>query len=94
MLSIAEGFPCELTAPSDPPLNKLGPLIAEGWEVLLQNHPDRIFAKTLILITKQGAKVGYSGPQRFQKHPSHASALNAPELLIADLQKQVSRPPH
>lgn len=65
-----------------------GPLKSWGWELLLNGHPDRVYAKTLVLITKHGARVGYAGPHRYLLNKSHPSALEAPQILTQDLQKQ------
>lgn len=89
MLSVSEGFPYEVVSQSGPLLSRPGPLKAGGWEVLLHEHPDRIFTKTLVLITKYRARVGYSGPQRYLLNKPHPSALQAPRILTQDLEKQV-----
>ena len=86
LLSIAEGFPYELASPLDPEVQ--GPLIAHAWAEWLQKHPDLVFTRTVGLIITRGAKVGYQGPPQFLLNKCHPSALQAPELLAADLQKQ------
>lgn len=70
-----------------------GPLKSWGWELLLNGHPDRVYAKTLVLITKHGARVGYAGPHRYLLNKSHPSALEAPQILTQDLQKQRAHDP-
>ena len=38
---------------------------------------------------RKGAKIGYRGPPLNHRNKSHLSALSAPDLLTADLQKQL-----
>ena len=90
LLYITEGFPYTLVDTTDPPLEHSGPLVAKEWEESLSSHPDRIYAKTLVLIIKHGVRVGYTGPHRFLLQHPHPSALQAPDILAADLEKQCS----
>lgn len=89
LLHIAEGFPYALYDPSDPDLVSQGPLRAEGWDRWLKNHPDLTFAKTLSAILRKGAKIGYRGQILYHRNHNHQSALAAPDILTADLQKQL-----
>lgn len=73
----------------DPDLPYQGPLLVEGWEWWLKDHSDHNFAKTLSAILRKGAKIGYRGPNLTNQNPNHHSALDAPEILSSDLQKQL-----
>lgn len=63
LLSIAELFPFPLVDYTAP-LAKPGLLIAAGWKVALQNHPNKQYTATLLDIIKFGAKIGYIGPKQ------------------------------
>ena len=73
----------------DPDLPYQGPLKVEGWERWLKDHPDHHFAKALSAILRKGAKIGYTGPNITHRNTNHHSALDAPEILSSDLQKQL-----
>ena len=89
LLSITEGLPYPLTPDEEPPLAQPGPLVAERWLHYLHYHPDKLFKRTLAGIIMCGAKIGYSGPShRLILNKSHPSALQAPEILLRDLEKQ------
>lgn len=77
-----------LTSLSEPLLRKRGPLKEDGWKKWLYNHPDRIFANTLITIIARGVKIGYQGPDQLLLNHAHPSAAAAPEILSKDLHKQ------
>ena len=64
-------------------------MVADEWAKALSNHPDHYYAKTLARITTHGAKVGYTGPVRFQLHKPHPSALQEPKILLEDLRIQI-----
>lgn len=89
LLFVSEGFPYPPVDPSDPDLPRQGPLLVEGWESWLKNHPDVTYAKTLTAILRKGAKIGYRGPPLSHRNKNHQSALAAPDILTADLQKQL-----
>ena len=55
----------------------------------MKNHPDLTFAKTLSAIIRKGAKIGYRGSILHHRNHNHQSALTAPDILTADLQKQL-----
>ena len=55
----------------------------------MRNHPDQNFAKSISAILRAGTKIGYRGPQIQHRNPNHQSARSAPEILTADLQKQL-----
>lgn len=62
---------------------------ADKWEQWLSTHTDRNYVAALTNIIRRGVKVGYSGRQdAFLLNHPHNSALNAPEILLADLAKQ------
>ena len=73
----------------DPDLPDQGPLLVEGWEWWLKDHPDHHFTKTIPAILRKGAKIGYRGPILTHNCKNHHSALDAPEILSSDLQKQL-----
>ena len=73
----------------DPDLPYQGPLLVEGWEWWMKDHPDHEFAKTLPAILRKGAKIGYRGPNLTHRNTNHHSATEAPEILSSDLQKQL-----
>lgn len=61
----------------------------DGWDYWLRNHPDRFFAKSISGILLSGAKIGYRGLAIQHRNPNHQSARSAPEILTADLHKQL-----
>ena len=61
----------------------------DGWSRWLRNHPDQKFAKSISAILKSGAKLGYQGPPLNHRNTNHQSARSAPQILTADLQKQL-----
>ncbi len=89
LLYVSEGFPYALFDPADPDLPYKGPLRVDGWCFWMKNHPDLTFAKTLAAIIRKGAKTGYQGQILYHNHPNHQSARAAPDILTADLQKQL-----
>ena len=89
LVFISEGFPYALFDPSDPDLAYQGPLRVDGWSHWLINHPDRKFAKSISAILRKGAKIGYRGPPLHHRSQNHQSARTAPDILTADLQKQL-----
>ena len=54
----------------------------------MKKHPDKMFTKTLSGILRKGAKIGHRGDIPFHRNQNHHSALDAPGILTADLQKQ------
>lgn len=70
----------------DPDLPYQGPLLVEGWEWWLEDHPDHNFAKTIPAILRKGAEIG---PNLTHRNTNHHSALDTPEILSSDLQKQL-----
>ena len=61
----------------------------DGWSHWLKDHPDRNFAKSISAIIRKGAKIGYRGPPLHHRNQNHQSARAAPDILTADLQKQL-----
>ena len=55
----------------------------------MKDHPDHCFAATLVGIIRKGAKIGYVGPTLNHRNQNHLSATSAPDILTADLQKQL-----
>ena len=89
LIYVAEGFPYPLYDPADPDLPYEGPLRVGGWSYWLRTHPDLIFVNTIAAIIRKGAKIGYRGPMLHHRNQNHQSARTAPEILTADLQKQL-----
>ena len=89
LVYIAEGFPYTLFDPADPDLPFQGPLRVDGWNKWLKDHPDRVFAKTISAILRKGCKIGYRGPTLAHRNENHQSARSTPNILTADLQKQL-----
>lgn len=87
--SISEAFLYDITPTNELPLDDTGPLNASNWAMRLKEHPDKKFANTLIRIFTHGAKIGYIGPESLFLAPNHSSASSAPDILTADLQKQI-----
>lgn len=77
-----------LTSLSEPLLKRRGPLKEDGWKKWLKDHPDQVFANTLLAIIARGVKIGYQGPSQLLLSKPHPSAAAAPEILSKDLQKQ------
>ena len=55
----------------------------------MKDHPDQYFAKSISGILLSGAKIGYRGPPIQHRNQNHQSARSAPDILTADLQKQL-----
>ena len=89
LVFVSEGFPYALYDPADPPLAYQTPLRQEGWSFWMRSHPDRIFTKSISGILLSGAKIGYRGPPIQHRHTNHQSARSAPDILTADLHKQL-----
>ena len=90
LIWVAEGFPYDVCPADTPVLDISGPLVAGQWESHLASHPDRYFVDAIVRIISRGAKVGYIGPSRFLKSKNHSSANEAPEILTADVNKQLA----
>ena len=73
----------------DPDLLYQGPLLVEGWEWWIKDHPDVVFAMTLPAILRKGVKIGYRGPIFTYNYKNHYLVLDTPEILSSDLQKQL-----
>ena len=73
--------------PSEPDLAYHGPLRVDAWEFWMNEHPDITLAKTLPAILRKCAKIGHQGHIAPHRHQNHRSALDAPDILTADLQK-------
>ena len=89
LIFISEGFPYDLFDASDPDLPYQGPLKVDGWSHWLRDHPDQKFAKSISAILRVGVKIGYRGPTLHHRNENHHSARSAPEILTADLQRQL-----
>ena len=89
LVFVSEGFPYALYDPADPPLAYETPLRVDGWSFWLRSHPDRNFAKSLSGILLSGTKIGYCGPPIQHRNMNHQSARSAPDILTADLHKQL-----
>jgi len=89
LIFVSEGFPYDLSPSDEPDLQSIGPLLIEGWCKCLYEHPDRHFVSAILGIIKRGAKIGYIGPQVFRIDVNHTSANEAPNILTADVNKQL-----
>lgn len=67
-----------------------GPLKPEGWAKLLANHPDRLYVRTILDIIRFGVRIGYTGLKQRILSCNLPTANNAPEILIQDLEKQIT----
>ena len=59
-------------------------------ELELANHPDRNFVFNLLSTLKEGARIGYCGPRSARVSPNLISATQHPDVVSANLQKEVS----
>ena len=66
------------------------PLRPQAWEYWLARHPDRIYADTIIQIILRGVKIGFEGASQLRILPAHPTAGEAPEILSADVEKQLA----
>ena len=73
----------------DPNLPQQGPLKIERWKTWLKNHSNITYVKTLVSILRKRVKIGYRGPPLNHRNKNHFSALSAPDILTANLQKQL-----
>ena len=89
LVFVTEGLPYTLTSDIEPPLPREGPLVADKWKWWTRSHPDCGFASAIGQIIRRGVKLGYQGPEQLQLHPPHPSALQAPHVLRADIEKQL-----
>jgi len=89
LVYVSEGFPYDLSPSDEPDLPSGGPLLFEGWQKCLNDHPDRYFVAAILGIVKRGAKIGYIGPRVFRLGANHTSANEAPNILTADVNKQL-----
>ena len=55
----------------------------------MKNHPDTTYCEAISAILRKGAKIGYRGPPLAHRNTNHPSAVTAPDILTADLQKQL-----
>jgi hypothetical protein len=89
LIFVSEGFPYDLSPSDEPDLPSSGPLLVEGWCKCLEKHPDRYFVSAILGIITRGAKIGYIGPHIFRIGANHTSANEAPDILAADVNKQL-----
>ena len=89
LASIAEGFPYPLFDPAEDDLPYQGPLRVDAWMLWMKKHPDKEFLETLSGILRKGAKIGHRGDIPLHRNENHHSALDAPDILTADLQEQL-----
>ncbi len=67
------------------------PLVAEVWQHLLAEHPDREFAGYILRGIQAGFRVGFN-PEMATLHPSHGniiSALEHKEIVSEYLRKEI-----
>ena len=67
-----------------------GPLVAGQWASHFAEHPDSCFVNAILRIIKRGTRIGYIGPPRFSISKNHSSVNEAPEILTADVSKQLA----
>ena len=91
LIFVFERFPYTSFEAFDPNLSQQGPLKIERWKAWLKNHSDTTYVKTLVGILRKGAKIGYRGSPLNHRNKNHFSALSAPDILTADLQKQLQQ---
>lgn len=89
LLFVTEGLPYALTSEAEQPLPRVGPLDADRWEWWMRSHPDIRFTSAIGQTIRRGVKIGYQGPEQLQLHLPHLSALQAPHILRADIEKQL-----
>ena len=59
-------------------------------ELELTYHPDRNFVFNLLSMLKEGARIGYSGPRSARISPNLISAMQHPDVVFPNLQKEVN----
>jgi hypothetical protein len=89
LIFVSEGFPYDLAPSDEPDLPSSGSLLVERWCKCLEKHSDRYFVSALLDIITRGAKIGYIGPHIFRIDANHISANEAPDILTADVNKQL-----
>ena len=90
MVFVVEGFSYDFCLADTSALNISESLVAGQWALHMTRHPNRYFVATITNIIKGGAKIGYIGPSRFSIFKNHSSANEAPEILIADVNRQLA----
>ena len=93
MLHISDTFPYKLLSDAPTALFHPGPLIPAAWERLLDAHPDRLYAHTIVQIIRNGVRIGYTGPDQLILSPNLPSANDSIEALNKDLQDQKAHNP-
>ena len=66
------------------------PIVISRLELELTNHPDRNFVFNLLSTLKEGARIGYSGPRSDRVSPNLISAVQHPDVVSLNLQKEVA----
>ena len=66
------------------------PIDTNRLELELTNHPDRNFVFNLLNTLKEGARIGYSGPRSDRVSPNLISAVQHPDVVSLNLQKEIA----
>ena len=66
------------------------PLDVDKLALELVNHPNRSFVDNLVNALRYGARIGYLGPQKFRVSNNLISASQHPEVISANLSKEMS----
>ena len=67
------------------------PLNPAAWEMALQAHPDRAYARYLVTGIRQGFRIGFDWQTKLQSATRNMqSAVEHPDIIRAYLQKELS----
>ena len=66
------------------------PIDIDKLETELANHPNRTFVSNLLSMLREGARIGYSGPRFPRVSPNLISAVQHPEVVTLNLNKEVN----
>ena len=66
------------------------PIDIDKLETELANHPNRTFVSNLLSMLREGARIGYSGPRFSRVSPNLISAVQHPEVVTLNLNKEVN----
>ena len=66
------------------------PLDVDKLALELVNHPNRSFVDNLVNALRYGTRIGYLGPQKFRVSNNLISASQHPEVISANLSKEMS----
>ena len=66
------------------------PIDIDKLETELANHPNRTFVSNQLSMLREGARIGYSGPRFPRVSPNLISAVQHPEVVTLNLNKEVN----